>query len=82
MTRTAQLVATHVGGGYTDEQWEFIYELRCYGYTLKELSDWLGISSTLIRYHFKRLGLVSTVRLPLSTYNEKLRKLGDSDARP
>ena len=82
MTSTEQLVVTHIGGGFTEEQWELIFELRCYGYTLRELADWLGISGSTIQYHFKRLGLISSVRPSLSTYNEKLRKLGDTDARP
>lgn len=80
MTHIKQLVATHVGGGFTDEQWEFIFELRCYGYTLRELSEWLGVSHGTIQWHFNRLGFMSSVRLPLSTYDEKLRRIGDSDA--
>ena len=82
MTRTDELVATHIAEKYTDEQWEFVFELKCYGYTFRELADWLGVSATLVQYHFKRLGLMSSVRLPLSTYDNKLKKLGDTHARP
>lgn len=82
MTRTDELVAMHVASKYTDEQWEFVFELKCYGYTLRELGDWLGVSNTLLMYHFKRLGLMSDNRLPLSTYDNKLKKLGDPHARP
>lgn len=64
---------------FTNEQWEFIFELRCYGYTLAELGAWLGIPQNTLYYHFARLGFIATKRLPLSTYDEKLRKLGDID---
>lgn len=81
MTPTEQLITTHVPK-YTDEQWEFIFELKCYGYSTRELARWLGVSRNLIQWHFKRLGFTSSDRLPLSTYDEKLRKLGDTHARP
>ena len=80
MAQSKQLVATHVGAGYTDDQWEFIFELKCYGYTYSELANWLGVTEGVIKGQFRRLGLFSVDRLPLSTYDEKLRKLGDADA--
>lgn len=82
MTRTEELVATHVAEKYTDDQWEYIFELKCYGYTFKELAEWLCVSETLIQYHFRRLGFMSSVRPPLSTYNNRLKRLGDTHARP
>ena len=97
MTHTEELVATLVTPTtkkkrrrrgcyntkkYTDEQWEFIFELHSYGYSAKELGEWLGVSYKTVAYHFERLGLYSTKRFPLSTYDDKLRKLGDTHARP
>ena len=83
MTHTEELVDTLVQhkrhrGPLTDKQWEFVYELWCFGYTPQELGSWLMVHPSTISYHFKRLGFTSTDRLPLSAYDEKLWKLGDS----
>jgi hypothetical protein len=92
MTHTEELVATLVTEKtsaiktepkkYTDEQWEFIFELWRYGYTYDELVKWLGVCCSTISFHFRRLGFKSRHRVPLSHYDEKLRRLGDTHARP
>jgi hypothetical protein len=81
MAKTKRVVPTPVASMYTEEQWEFIFELKCYGYTYRELGEWLGVSHTLVQDVFKRQGFISDARLPLSAYNEKLQKLGDTDVR-
>lgn len=78
MAQTEELVHTHIGSKYTDEQWELVFELKCYGYTYRELADWLGVSHTLVQNKFLELGCMSRTRPPLSTYDEKLKKLGDN----
>lgn len=81
MAQTEELVLTHSRGKYTDEQWEFVFELKCYGYTYRELADWLGVSHTLVQNKFLELGCMSRTRPPLSTYDEKLMKLGYINTR-
>lgn len=86
MTHTEELAATLKDYGrksfLTDAQWELVYELWCLGYSPRELGEWLQVHPNTIRYHFRRLGFTPDKRLPLSSYNEKLRKLGDTHARP
>ncbi len=72
-------------GGLTDEQWEFVFELYCFGYNYNDLSEWLGYTGANIRHHFHRLGLRANRNdlEPLSIYTRKLFMLGvDSDVRP
>ena len=64
---------------YTDRQWEFVYELWCIGYPLRDLASWLSIHLNTIKYHFRRLGFTPEERIPLSEYNEQFERLGDSD---
>lgn len=63
---------------FTDKQWEYLYKLHCYGYTYRELAEWLGISHGTVQYNFYRLGYkaYTDVRPPLNTYTKEFIALG------
>ena len=61
---------------FNDEQWKFLYELHCYGYTYKELAEWLGISHGTVQYNFYTRGYKCFDREPLSLYDKKFIALG------
>lgn len=63
---------------FNDKQWKLIYELYCYGYSYKELADWLGVSAETVGYNFRVRGLRASgeYRVPLSCYKNELIRLG------
>ena len=66
----------------SEKQWEFVYKLHCYGYTYKELAEWLNVYPGTVQYNVHRLGFKSYDREPLTSFNDKLQALGgDRNAR-
>ena len=41
---------------YTPEQWQWIWERYCEGYTIKELSAFLYLHHETVRRRFQRMG--------------------------
>lgn len=64
---------------FNDRQWRFLYKLHCYGYTYKEISEWLHISPNTVQYNFYRLGLKCFEREPLIAYQSQFDALGGDD---
>lgn len=63
---------------YNDRQWELVYKLHCYGYTYKELGEWLRLAPGTVKHNVWELGHETFERVPLSKFDEQLRRLGDA----
>ena len=61
---------------FNDRQWEFLYELHCYGYTYKELAKWLGVSPNTIKYNFYKREFKCFDREPLDIYSDDFKARG------
>jgi hypothetical protein len=66
---------------YNDAQWKLIYELYCYGYSTRELGEWLGMTKEAVWYNFRIRGFKASgdYRVPLSHYKDELIRLGKED---
>lgn len=42
---------------YTREQWQWVVDRYLEGYTIKELSEFLGVGATSVFYHVERAGV-------------------------
>ncbi|MDD5932251.1 MAG: hypothetical protein PUC45_07365 [Oscillospiraceae bacterium] len=63
---------------YTKDQWEWIWDRFCEGYTLRELSGFLYLHHETIRRRFQRMGRRPLDRRelpPLSERREEFRAL-------
>lgn len=49
----------------TKQQWLWVWQRYCEGYTLKDLSLFLGVHPETIRRRFRKLGLQAEVRANL-----------------
>lgn len=64
---------------FNEAQWRFIFQVWCRGYTLTEISRWLGVAIITIRRNFERYGLYRD-KPPIRTFTPQLLALGgDSD---
>ena len=65
-------------GEYTAEQWQWVWERFCEGYSLKELGGFLYLHHETIRRRFQRMGLRPEVReelMPLAERRGEFRAL-------
>lgn len=69
---------------YTPEQWQWIWERYCEGYTIKELSAFLYLHHETVRRRFQRMGRRPYHRedlLPLCDRREEFSALAGKGKR-
>lgn len=61
-------------GRYTQQQWLWVWQRYCEGYTLGELSAFLGLHHETIRRRFQKMGLRAEAREDLTALQERRRE--------
>ncbi|MBP3485555.1 MAG: hypothetical protein J6J81_01845 [Oscillospiraceae bacterium] len=59
---------------YTKQQWLWVWERHCEGYTIKELAAFLGVHHETVRRRFQKMGLRAELREDLVELDERRRE--------